>query len=453
MDLVGVTRLLDRPPAPHGLIPASRSPTVDVSRRRLDGLRLSAHWRRKGSRYEVEVSLFPESVGRGASLRLIVPMLTLGAAALAEQPAVPGADRPTLTQRTAHIEGYERSVAEEEALSGPHSDALVDLLTSLGAAQQELGAHSRAIVTFERALQVVRVNRGLYTLDQAPIIRLLIESERALGDFASSVQSEDHLLRLASLNPDDPRSVPIFRAAADKGMAAYSAASGVPRSVANLGLWRARRNYAAAIRTILRGSLHTSDEVRELIELERGLIRTYYLQAIAEGAPNRRGDLYYLGRESHRRLVVYRASRIGTVEEFAKALVELADWDLVFARNGKALDQYVEAYEMLVSEGVPAASIREIFSPETPVLLPTFLPNPLAGSAPDEPAGHIDVSFELGKYGTSRKVEVLDVSGEGAAAPEKDLVKLIVTNRFRPRLVDGVSDGGGPYQVRYYVSR
>jgi hypothetical protein len=149
---------------------------------------------------------------------------------------------------------------------------------------------------------------------------------------------------------------------------------------------------------------------------------------------------------------VYRASRIGTVEELAKALVELADWDLVFARNGKALDQYVEAYEMLVSEGVPAASIREIFSPETPVLLPTFLPNPLAGSAPDEPAGHIDVSFELGKYGTSRKVEVLDVSGEGAAAPEKDLVKLIVTNRFRPRLVDGVSDGGGPYQVRYYVS-
>lgn len=206
----------------------------------------------------------------------------------------------------------------------------------------------------------------------------------------------------------------------------------------------------AAIRSILRRGEYGHED---LLELERGLVRTYYLESTTGSSPNRAGGLYYLGRESYRRRVAYAGLNSGTPLDFGRALVELADWDLLFSRNGRALEQYDAAHALLVAEGVPDASIREIFGPARPVLLPTFLPNPLAADAPGQATAHIDVTFELSKYGVSRKIEILEASASATDESTKALIRLIARNRFRPRLTETESADSQLYHLRYYVSR
>lgn len=64
--------------------------------------------------------------------------------------------------------------------------------------------------------------------------------------------------------------------------------------------------YADAIRAVLRNATYAHDE---LIEIERNLLRMYFLETTAErGPPGRVDTLYGLGREGHRRLVVYKVA-------------------------------------------------------------------------------------------------------------------------------------------------
>jgi hypothetical protein len=116
-----------------------------------------------------------------------------------------------------------------------------------------------------------------------------------------------------------------------------------------------------------------------------------------------------------------------------------------------ALDRYREAYEMMRAAGESESDIRNVFDPETPVLLPSFLPNPLAGGLPGPQPAHIDVAFELGKYGTSRRIDVVDVSDQVTAAERRQLRRIIAGNRFRPRLRDGQADSGSTINLRYFL--
>jgi len=53
-----------------------------------------------------------------------------------------------------------------------------------------------------------------------------------------------------------------------------------------------------------------------------------------------------------------------------------------------------------------------MFSPRTPVILPAFLPNPLLSDGGCDYTGHVDIAFEVDRYGRSRHVRVLDTSND-----------------------------------------
>ena len=95
-------------------------------------------------------------------------------------------------------------------------------------------------------------------------------------------------------------------------------------------------------------------------------------------------DPYYRGRQSLRRLYAYGAASSGSSLSQADAVVQIADWDLLYSHNGKAVESYAAAHAMLEQAGAAEASIEQLFAPPTPVVLPAFQPNPLAstGRAP-----------------------------------------------------------------------
>jgi hypothetical protein len=161
-------------------------------------------------------------------------------------------------------------------------------------------------------------------------------------------------------------------------------------------------------------------------------------------------DPYQRGRQSLRRLYAYGAASSGSPVQQADAIVQMADWDLLYSHNSQAIESYELAHAMLEDGGAAESSIGRLFGPPTPVVLPAFQPNPLAQDEARTATGYIDVAFEITKYGRTRAVEILDAANASHAA-KQDLVALIRTNRYRPRLTDGVFADAAPVHVRYYL--
>lgn len=410
--------------------------------------------------------------------KLSVPALLLAALA-----ASPGALSQPFFDPTSSDAALE--IAEQmeriEARDGPRSPELIALLQALGMLYRESGDDALAVAAIERAWALVRMNYGLQTLDQAPLIRQRIEIARERGDYLDAWNLEQARLVLAHRHPDDARTIGILQEIGDARMAVlerYVAGEFPPeivlgcyydqwrdhpmRTAANHSsctagfrdvvirsvLWEAQMHYSDAVKVAIADDRYTSDEVREL---EMKLVRSHFLY----GAMYLDGRDYALGRESLRRLVAYEAAASAPPLVQMEALISVADWDLLFAQSGNlretAHSMYEHAYRRLRDTGQHEAAIEAIFSPKTPVVLPAFLPNPLDSSDGRPSAEYLDIAFEVTKAGRARKLEILDASTDSKRAAVRHVNQLLERSRFRPRLVDGEFADSSPIVVRYYL--
>jgi hypothetical protein len=192
-----------------------------------------------------------------------------------------------------------QQVQEVLSRDGPFSPALLEPLTKLGLLYQEGKDHILALVTLERAVQVLRINHGLHSLDQVALHRQIIRIEEARGNDAGAWEREQHLLTLVRRHLDDLRAVPVLREIGDKQMAVLadvlagkrppqiqlgcfyqewpsrdggSCEAGSRKTVVQGMLAEAQRNYADAIGVLLRHGLLDSAELRELeLKVLRGV--------------------------------------------------------------------------------------------------------------------------------------------------------------------------------------
>jgi hypothetical protein len=361
-------------------------------------------------------------------------------------------------------------ILEKQHQDGPHSASLIVPMTELALLYQESGQRSLATAAFETARQVVRATYGLHSIEQAPLMRQLIANEEARGNLEGAWELEQQLLALARRYPNDVRTVPIFHEIADKRMnvlaryvdgeippevilgcyyqgapnafEAGHCTSGSKGDAIRALLRDAWRNYSAAISVLGRNELYASDELREL---EMDLVRSSFLSST-----------YAVGARSLRRLLSYDVASSAPWLNRVDALVQMADWDLLFSESGSgnqsALETYRQAYRELRAKGVAQESIEQLLSPKIPVVLPAFLPNPLASDDTQPSADYVDVSFEITKFGASRKIEVLEATPNVTRATKNDVVHLVARSRFRPRITDGLIVDTSPIVVRYHLS-
>jgi hypothetical protein len=394
---------------------------------------------------------------------------------------------PLPTDEAERIAEDIRAAIEE---GGPQSAALIDSLTELAVLYEAEGDHALATAALEEARHVVRANYGLHTLDQAPLLQQALENQQALGNFAMVQALEEELLVLANRHPADLRTAAIHRNIGERRMNLLERflAEEYPAEIyGESGLFSLSRNgvvaelvleaqvhYADAAAVILRNGLYSSAELRGLeMEIVRAndLFRQRpktrliligeepraYASATSgylRTAPDRARAAYQVGRESYRRIIAYDEMAFGSsAEEGAlrsrlDAYLQLADWDLLYSVNGEAFDQYEDVHALLATTDFAEPLIAEIFAPAMPIVLPTFLPNPLATSAS---AHYIDVGFEVTKFGEGRRVEILGASPSVPDAAKDELAALIKGSRFRPRVTDGELGRASPVVVRYYL--
>lgn len=373
--------------------------------------------------------------------------------------AQPAADRDS----DAALERIVDRVFEARAEGGAYAEALIEPLTDLSVVYRERGNYALEVVALEDALQVVRANYGLRSLEQAPLIRQLISSEESVGNFAEAWELEQELLALVERHPDDLRIVPILQEIGDKRMELFlshlagerppqvilgcfyeqpgpffddgNCTAGGRSFAAHQILVDAQRKYAKALGVLRRHQEHAGED---LGALESKLYRNSYLL----------GD-YGAGRRSLVRLVFDGAASSEPPLRQIERLVELADWDLRYGQRTLAFDLYEEIYAYLEDHGVGRARIDEIFSPVTPVVLPAFLPDMLAPERAQGATGYVDVELDVTRYGSTRRIGILDTRNASRAAEHK-ISRWLVDNRFRPKMTDtGPVDAH--FVVRHYV--
>jgi hypothetical protein len=412
---------------------------------------------------------------------------------------------------------------------GPFSTRLLEPFTALALRYREDAEHELSLVAIERALQVVRVNRGLYALDQVPLLRQKLANEEARGNDAAVWDIEHELLALARRHPDDVRAAAVLAEIAARQMQVLerylggekppqvvygcfykqwpsssdgSCTAGSRKIVVQGMLAEAQRNYSAAIGVMLRNGLYASPDLHALeTELLLGvdlLRRLYYWDAsvrpiamvpsyigspaiepwhsriapvaeLASWQPPRSNESgseqlsfevastqveimnpYRRGRQSLRRLYMYSTVSGGSALEQADAIAQIGDWDLLYSHNGQAVSSYEVARAVLERAAAKGEAMETLFAPPIPIVLPAFLPNPLAPREARWATGYIDVAFEITKYGRSRAVEVVSVDNATVAAVA-ELVGLIKSSRFRPRLTAGRFADSAPVAFRYYL--
>lgn len=403
---------------------------------------------------------------------------TLGAVALAAiaSPLAAGS-QPATEPAQSYEEKLLAEIEEEESRNGPHSEELIGPLTELSKLYRQTDDRL-AVVAADRALEVVRASRGLSSLDQAPLLRDLIDYDEASGDYASARYREHALLALERKHPDDLRTVEIDRAIADNRMnllsryvageyppqilrgcdgtfpgyvtIASSCAHGSREAIAFSILQDAWTRYWRAIDLYREHGLYSSDELRDI---ELRIVTSAYRYCASRQSRTIASYREYcaeVGRRSYERLFYY-ATRTGRSADRVQAAVEIADWDLLFSPGyWPAPEIYAAAYAELKARTSDEPSIERLFSPPLPVVLPTFLPNPLA-SEEARSSGYIDVAFEIDRVGTSRHVKVLDRTANVSDDAARRLVRTIETSRFRPRVTNGELGRTSAVALRYFV--
>jgi hypothetical protein len=408
--------------------------------------------------------------------------------------AAPSTTVPQPTGEQQKIAELLQRIQDIEARDGPNSDELIDPLTTLGRLHQEAGEPLQSAAAIQRAVDVVHVNQGLHTLDQAPLIRLLIGDAEAIGDARAAWDLEQELLSLASRHPDDIRTARILRETGDRRLAvldryiagrefppeikfgcyygepvnAWADAEqrlqgcGAGRSdVAQSNLFREAQDlYSRAIRILLRNEHYPADDLETLVEdLARKTYR-YCPRRVADPPSAKSRETVILqcdfvrSRHGLVSLVQWQVENARAWPDGVETLVEIADWDLLYARgvigDETALEEYTRVYELLAEQGAHE-SIDRIFSPEIPVLLPAFAQNPLAPTREQRGDGYIDVSFEIDRYGKSHHIRILGATTDSTRTVEKRLLQFITGSRFRPRVVDGRFADSAPVVVRYFL--
>jgi len=424
--------------------------------------------------------------------------------ALVTQPTLSLSERQAME---ADIDRYIAVVGENEATEGPYSESLREDLFSTGLLYQQLGQHRDAIRLLERALNVSRINYGLENPDQVPLLEAEAQSYQALleNSNADNMMEAAYNIEAQHYGIGSVELVPALLSLGNWNTNAFMERSSILVNIPRMNvqnflrdpnnyiqpqnetmqtplfkLYQARSNYLNAIKNLVDARQYFNPG---LLELERKLLTNYFLTMHQENILyepdfylNRKkskttsrlnqnaielmtSDSYDDGRVAHQRIqsyILHDPQRDDA--RLALAMLEEADWDMLFQRKRNGIDKYQTAYKYFnETPELLTPPVQAILYPELPVVLPTYLPPPnsreklgIASDAAVSYFGYIDVSFEINKYGSARKIKILRKEGEVTRNMEIRMNQYLKNVLFRPRF-DGLDAEKNPQLLRYYL--
>jgi len=377
----------------------------------------------------------------------------------------PPPDGPAVSE-SASEQPFRQVIEQLEAAEGAYASGLPEQLLSLGLILQRQGRHSEAADVLKRGVHLARINNGLYSAEQIPLLRAEINSHMALGEYATADDRQRYMYRvqLNSLDNDAIMTAALIQHA-EWQFNAYQLGVGGPNFLRLMAMWDF---YVQAVNRIVRSEGEYS---ASLIQPLEGMLKTQYLISEYEGEPSSSGfnssDNYSGSLEQNRfnryRADSYRRGRaviqaIYDIEEArkegepslaaAQTRIMLGDWFLWHQQHDAAREAYTLAIEELAALDDAQVQTERLLG--QPVALPSLDGVRGLPDAVPEDQANVLLEFDVSARGRVQDLERVDEDERNEAKAYRLMRKLRKT-RFRPRFVDGVAVATEKVSRAYYI--
>ncbi|PCJ25463.1 MAG: hypothetical protein COA96_07465 [SAR86 cluster bacterium] len=381
------------------------------------------------------------------------------------------------TQRNESISQYNTTVVNIESVGGVWDRGLAQELMSLGGLQQQQGDHAQAIDSFSRAIHISRINSGLHTLEQIPVIEKMIQSQMVLGNWEDADIYNNYLfyVQQKAYGRDDPRLIPVLGKLATWNIQAFNIGYGellgirlrdaqimfsAAAQMVGVHFGKNDERFVGYLRNIANSSYLLSANQELMQEIDRPEYRT--AQSMLIDKLNQREAVLPLGFQSGekalRDIVDFYSDSNSSPYDLAEALTNLGDWYLIFKQRRLAEEYYMGAWMILETEENSEELLQRLFGQVVP--LPTFvasIDNPASiyrtNSESDEMNGDFaDLMFDVTAAGLVRNVTVISEQTVENSSHHNRLRTEIRRSIYRPVIVDGEPkrSNGNTFRYQYW---
>jgi tetratricopeptide (TPR) repeat protein len=331
----------------------------------------------------------------------------------------------------------EAHLVEIERDTHRYDPALVRPLVLLGDANMGRSRYVEALQHYQRATHLARVNAGLKSLDQVPIVYREAAAYKALGEYEEANDREEYAYQILSANmgPNDLELLPALYRLAEWYLATGNA-------------FAARGLYERAIRTY---EGNGQGETAAAIPALQGLANTYRLERFPSGyAASQQSaavaaemdqpmtvNNFPAGEAALQKVVrIRQQTPDGDPMLLVEAVLDLADWYTLFEKPQRANPLYAHAFE---SMGQIADADRVAYFAQPRLL---YVPDPgtprrrTVGAAGDALRGFVEVGFSVTQNGYVR--DLVTIGSEPPDLMDVRVRRSVRVARYRPALVDGV---------------
>ncbi|HTQ98514.1 MAG TPA: hypothetical protein VMH83_00930 [Candidatus Acidoferrum sp.] len=401
----------------------------------------------------------------------------------------------TITKKVSpdDIAKLEERLNQQEQAGDAFAKPMAETLMDLAADYESTGNYTKSLAMYERANQIVRINKGLFSLDQEPLIRHMIDNHLAQGDIAAADASQAYLfyLRTKAYGRNTPEIIPALQELAQWNITAYRMEAPMPQTPAGEGLTEHPVLVSSDQMVTRLNHLKTANELHTTVVqmldkpgastsalsqaeyqfaisnflFTRMVLSLYPLmnENFADNAAIMGMQDYHSSYADGRTALENRISQLeqskATPADLAHARVDLADWLIATHTRDTLKDALESAYKDYAASGADVGTLDRLFNPPMPAQVPAFLiyANSRRSLAiPPETAleyrGHIDVEFSVNTLGEARSIKVLYQTPETPPQVSDTLLRSIRRNLFRPRIVDGKLMPYDNVDVRYYYT-
>ena len=330
----------------------------------------------------------------------------------------------------------ERIVEEIEDRSHRHDIELAQPLMLLGDARLGMADVVGALDAYDRSLLVTRTNKGLFTPDQVEIVYREATAHAALGDRDLANDRHEYAFNIMhrAYGDNDPRLIPGLFLLADW----YSN---------DHNIFVARRLWGQAV---VLGKRHLPADDPQTISALKGLARTFREErfptltkesrdannALYPRATNRYQQVQLNNFSPGERALIEvinieMAKPDGSDAEVAAAMLELADWYLLFEKYSRAFPLYTRIWELLESD---PEGLNSVFKDPTPLYLP--LPPPPTPAIASTEDGIVELALTVSDRGFVSDLSTLRSEPEGMM--EFQVRKATRRARYRPAFVEAL---------------
>ena len=360
-------------------------------------------------------------------------------------------------------DAYLEQVSERERAGGPYASGLSEPLSILGLYHRDRGDYHSALNAYQRALHVARINDGLNSERQLPILLELIAIYKETGDYVALDGSYRYYRRIRGLG------LPPFDKQAVNESLEYLQWEREAYGRRNDG--KERRHLLEAILLNAQIIKHMADQPDIEFEWYRELVlsqmQNLYLLLGTDpvvltqggtigigGAPDEMAD-QRLAHMQGTALTRGRAllqdlidrAQTGPVVELAALHLELGDWYQWNTQYRRANQEYAQVVELLQGAGESQLLSRWL---DQPVELPhdRSLWQPPSEAAAEQPA--ITAKYKVSARGEASSIQI-SAPDEARSGAVGRLKRLLRDTHFRPRFSQGKAERSGTVTRRYQL--